>query len=236
MFRPSLIVILLPLLWLSAAQADTDKDRIKQHLEGKMSNSIEDITPTQVPGLYSVKLDGKLAYVSKDGKYLIQGSMFEVETGKNLTTLAVLDSIDDKDTVVFTPKNPKHTLTVFTDTSCGYCRKLHQEVPQLNANGVKVRYLLYPRAGPNSPTAATLESVWCSDNPQQALTTAKSGGAIPEKTCDNPINRNIELAQQMGLRGTPMIITDTGMVIPGYKPAEALLKDVYGDNYKVAQQ
>jgi thiol:disulfide interchange protein DsbC len=223
--RSSFIVLLLALLWVPASQG-ADADKIREQLQQTVGSSVADILPTRIPGLYSARIDGRMVYVSKDGQYLIQGSMYELKTGKNLTTLAVLDSISDKDTVVFSPKNPKHTLTVFTDTSCGYCRKLHQEVPKLNENGVKVRYLLYPRAGPTSTVAATLQSIWCADNQQEALTTAKAGGTIPEKQCDNPINKHIELAQQLGLRGTPMIITDSGEVIPGYKPADQLISDL----------
>jgi thiol:disulfide interchange protein DsbC len=225
MIKPPYFVALLAVMWVSLAQS-ADADKIRNELQKTVSGNIEEITPTAIPGLYSVRLDGRLVYVSKDGQYLIQGSMFELKTGKNLTTLAVLETISDKDTVMFSPKKPKHTLTVFTDTSCGYCRKLHQEVPKLNDNGVKVRYLLYPRAGPDSSVAATLQSIWCADNPQEALTTAKAGGAVEEKTCDNPISKHMALAQQLGLRGTPMIITDTGEVIPGYQTADQLISNL----------
>lgn len=225
-----LLILVLPLLisWSAttiAANADQIRDKLAKSLPAR---KIEDVKPTEVAGLYQVKIDGQLVYVTPNGNYLVQGSIYEVESGKNLTTLSILNTIHDSDTIVFAPKKVNHTITVFTDTSCGYCRKLHQEVPELNANGIKVRYLLYPRAGPDSPTAATLESVWCADNPQEAITTAKAGGKIPEKHCDNPIRANIELAQQLGLRGTPMIITDNGTVIPGYKPAKALIADLNG--------
>jgi thiol:disulfide interchange protein DsbC len=225
MIKPPYFVALLAVMWVSLAQS-ADADKIRNELQKTVSSNIEEIKATAIPGLYSVRLDGQLVYVSKDGQYLIQGSMFELKTGKNLTTLAVLETISDKDTLMFSPKKPKHTLTVFTDTSCGYCRKLHQEVPKLNENGVKVRYLLYPRAGPDSSVAATLQSIWCADNPQEALTTAKAGGAVETKTCDNPISKHMALARQLGLRGTPMIITDTGEVIPGYQTADQLISNL----------
>ncbi|MBN1378591.1 MAG: DsbC family protein [Gammaproteobacteria bacterium] len=224
MQRPPFFIALLATLWAFTTQA-SDLDTIQARLQKNVGNNsrVENVQPSAIPGLFSVKLDGQLVYVSKDARYLLQGSIFDVQSGKNLTTLAILDSIADKDTIVFSPKNPKHTLTIFTDTSCGYCRKLHQEVPKLNANGIKVRYLLYPRAGPNSQVGATLQSIWCAANPQQAMTTAKAGGSVPPKQCDNPIYKHIELAHQFGLRGTPMIITDSGQVIPGYQSAEQLI-------------
>jgi thiol:disulfide interchange protein DsbC len=229
MHRPLLIITLLTTLWVPVSQA-ADTDNIRTKLEKNLVNAkIEDIKPSVIPGLYRIKLDGQLVYASRDGSYLLHGSIFDVETGNNLTTLAVLESIKDKDTLVFAPKKTKHTVTIFTDTSCGYCRKLHQEVPKLNENGVKVRYLLYPRAGLQSRVASIMQSIWCADNQQEALTTVKAGGSVPNKQCDNPIEQHIELARQMGLRGTPMIVMDTGQVIPGYKPAEQLIADLNAD-------
>ena len=226
MIRLFLAAILIAMAWTSAIQAsDTDKVRA-QLMKTLHGSNVEDVEPSAITGVYSAKLNGKLVYISQDARFLIEGALYDLHTGKNLTTLSVMESISDSDTVVFSPKDPKHTITVFTDTSCGYCRKLHQEVPKLNANGIKVRYLLYPRAGPQSNVAAILQSIWCADNQQEAMTTAKTGGTVPSKQCDNPINQHMELAQQLGLRGTPMIITDSGSVIPGYKPADMLISDL----------
>ncbi len=226
MIRSFLLVLLIATTWTSAVQA-LDTAKVQAQLAKALGDArVENIQPSSLPGIYSVKLNGKLVYVSSDGRYLLQGSLFDLQTGSNLTTLSVMESIEDSSTIVFSPKEVKHTVTIFTDTSCGYCRKLHQEVPKLNANGIKVRYLLYPRAGPQSNVAAILQSIWCSDNQQEAMTTAKAGGTVPSKQCDNPINKHIELAQQLGLRGTPMLITDNGTVIPGYKPADMLISDL----------
>ncbi len=226
MIRLCLLVILTAAVWTSVSQA-SEMDKVRAQLMNALAgSSVEDVEPSAIAGIYSAKLNGKLVYVSQDARFLLEGSLYDLQTGRNLTTLSVMESISDTDTVVFSPKDPKHTITVFTDTSCGYCRKLHQEVPKLNANGIKVRYLLYPRAGPQSNVAAILQSIWCADNQQEAMTTAKTGGTVPLKQCDNPINQHIEVAQQLGLRGTPMIITDSGSVIPGYKPADMLISDL----------
>jgi len=112
---------------------------------------------------------------------------------------------------------------VFTDTECGYCVRLHKEVDQLLAGGVKVRYLGYPRAGTKSSSFDTLVSVWCADNPQQAMTDAKSGRAIEPRICDTDIARHMEVAELVGVRGTPTIVLQNGKTIPGYVPAGELI-------------
>jgi thiol:disulfide interchange protein DsbC len=113
---------------------------------------------------------------------------------------------------------------VFTDISCGYCRRLHAELDTLLDAGVRVRYLLFPRAGMGSQGQKDLESVWCADDPQAAMTNAKAGGKIEPKSCDNPIAKHVALAERVGLRGTPLIYTDSGEKIPGYREASALVK------------
>lgn len=217
-------LLIFPLTAPAASGLDTDEltKKLQQKFPGRQ---VQDIEPSPIDGIYQLSLEGAVLYT--DGDYLIQGDIFDLDTMSNLTKLNMIDSISDSDTVAFTPeKGADHTITVFTDTTCGYCRKLHQEVDKLNEAGIQVRYMLYPRAGLGSPAAQTLESVWCADNPQKAMTQAKAGKQIPEKSCENPIQEHIDLAHRMGLRGTPLIVTDKGHVINGYKPADQLIQDL----------
>jgi thiol:disulfide interchange protein DsbC len=125
--------------------------------------------------------------------------------------------------VVFPPAGPtKHTVTVFTDIDCGYCRKLHQEIADYNQQGIKVRYLMYPRAGVGSESYNKAVWVWCADDRQDAITRAKRGEEIPHKTCANPVKEQFELGQTLGVRGTPSIILENGQMVPGYVPAAQL--------------
>ena len=126
--------------------------------------------------------------------------------------------------IVYGPENPKRYVTVFTDIDCGYCRKLHNEVPELNAAGIQVRYLAFPRAGIGSNSHNKYVSVWCNDDPQASLTKAKSGRPVAKATCENPIAETYRLGQQIGVRGTPMIIYDDGKITPGYLPSKELIK------------
>ena len=124
---------------------------------------------------------------------------------------------------MFSPgPNPVASVLVFTDTDCGYCRKLHQEMADYNALGIEVRYVAYPRAGLGSPTYERMVSAWCAAEPLAALTRLKNGDSIPSKTCVNPVADQYELGQQIGLSGTPTIVLADGRMLPGYTPAAQL--------------
>ena len=194
---------------------------------------IETIAESAMPGLYQIQLKGgRLIYASADGQFLIQGYLFQLKDGGepvNLTeqeqsraVAASINAIPSGEMVVFAPKQPKTHITVFTDTDCGYCQKLHSEVAELNRLGVEVRYLAFPRQGLGSPGAQALTNVWCADDRQAAMTKAKAREELPQKTCENPIAEQYQLGQLIGVQGTPAIILADGQMIPGYQPAPQL--------------
>lgn len=227
--RSSFLLIMAVLFATASVAGDASKKssgnrNVAKELEAKLEAKVVGLRPSPIPGLLQGRVNGVLRYFSADGKYELDGSIVDVQSGRNLTTLAVLKGIPDSTTVVYSPKEPKYSVTVFTDTTCGYCRKFHEDVNELNANGVKVRYLLYPRAGPGSESAQTLENIWCADNPQQAMTDAKANRPIANKNCPHPIEKHIEYGHAFKLRGTPMIITGGGEIIPGYRPAPGLIQ------------
>ncbi len=200
--------------------------------------NVQQINNTPVPGLREVVLDGEVIYVSEDGRYLIQGNLVDLQGRRNLTEETrgklradTLAKLDEKDMVVFAPEGAvKHTITVFTDPDCPYCRKLHSEVPELNALGIKVRYLAFPRAGIDSPTYEKSVSIWCAADRKAAMTTAKDGGEVAKATCDNPVADELKLGIKLGVRGTPTIITETGHTFPGYVPAKELAAALDGES------
>ena len=178
-----------------------------------------------------------MLYGSADGTHIISGDMYRIENN-DLTNLAevrregrrqeLMAAIPAKDAWVFAAAGgkPKAVINVFTDVDCHYCRQLHLEVPKLNAMGIEVRYLGYPRAGIGSESYNKIVSAWCSADRDEALTTAKAGKAIPAKDCDNPIADQYDLGQRVGVTGTPAIITSSGRLIPGYRPAAVLAADL----------
>ena len=191
---------------------------------------IEDVTPTPLPGLYEVAVAGRVIYVSADGRYMVRGEIIDLERRLNLTELrrkvarvAELANHAEKDMIVFSPEQTKYTVTVFTDVDCGYCAKLHRGMVGYNELGIAVRYMAFPRAGIGSPSYHKMVSVWCADNPQEAIGIAKSRRPVEPKTCDNPVERQFEAGRALGVNGTPTIVLQDGSVVPGYvKPDELL--------------
>lgn len=191
-----------------------------------------------IPNLYQVMYGTEVIYISADGKYFLAGDLIEMETRKNLSEVAkqgvrndILKKQDNKP-VVFKAKDEKHVLTVFTDIDCPYCAKLHREVPELNKQGVTVKYLMFPRAGIKSESFKKAVSMWCADDQQKAMTDAKARKPIPSKTCDNPIAAQYDLGGDIGVTGTPALVTSSGRLIPGYVPADRLVKMLEADSQK----
>jgi thiol:disulfide interchange protein DsbC len=210
---------------IPAAVTDSVNSFLK---EGKKPSSI---SHSVVTGLYEVVVGSEVFYVSADGLYAVVGDIRDSKTGDNVTDskraelrIKELEKVDEKDTVVFTPaKETKYTVNVFTDVDCGYCAKFHQGIEELGNLGVKVRYLAFPRAGIGSKTYETMESVWCSDDRQKAMTDAKANREVPIKKCNNPLKDQYELGQRIGVRGTPALLLSDGELLPGYVPPQQLV-------------
>ncbi|EWC39097.1 DsbC family protein [Stutzerimonas stutzeri] len=213
-----------------AAEPDQAIRQALQKIQPDMP--IEAVAESPMPGLYQVQLEGgRQLYASADGQFVIQGYLYQFQNGQvvNLTEQAQsqavasqINSIPASEMVVFAPKNPKTHITVFTDTDCGYCQKLHSEVPQLNRLGVEVRYVAFPRQGLGSHGANTLASVWCAKDRQEAMNKAKAREELAAASCDTPIAKQYQLGQMIGVQGTPAIILANGQMIPGYQPAAQL--------------
>ena len=197
---------------------------------------IDAVYEVQLPGFYGLDLaGGQTLYGSADGKFLIAGDLYALNGG--LVNLAeerragrrkgLMDAQSTDDMVVFSPAGETRTYVhVFTDVDCGYCRKLHQEMADINALGIEVRYLAYPRAGIGSPTHDKLVSAWCADDPNAALTSLKNGMSIKPATCENATEAQYDLGQQVGVTGTPAIIAADGRLLPGYMPAARLAAEL----------
>lgn len=198
---------------------------------------IERVALSPLPGIYQLEISGgTVFYGTADGKYLFAGDLYELGES-DLINLAEQDrigkrqelmaAVDVDDMVIFPAGGErKAVINVFTDVDCGYCRKLHNEVPALNAMGVEVRYLAYPRAGIGSESYTKIVSAWCSDDPNEAITALKSGDSIPDNTCTNPVAAQYELGHAVGVSGTPAIVLEDGRLLPGYMPAEALAETI----------
>lgn len=231
------------------ALADSDQ-AIRTALQGLQPGlSIENISPSPVTGLYQVQLtSGQVLYASLDGKYLMQGNLFELRNGKpvNLTekawgsvVLRRLKEVPEALQVVFPAKEKKTHITVFSDVTCPYCRKLHGDIKELNDQGIEVRYLAWPREGLNSDGYRQMVGVWCAQDRQSAFTAAINGKPIANGECENPVADLYTLGQSLGVQGTPTIFLANGERVGGYIPAPELIKlalEAGADNNKQAAQ
>ncbi|MGR8998073.1 MAG: DsbC family protein [Gammaproteobacteria bacterium] len=199
-----------------------------------LKKALPDVNPdlikqSQIPGLFEVEAGPTLYYASPDGQYLIQGTMIDIKTMKNLTAPRVaearinsLNKIGLDKMIIFKPKTPRHRVFVFTDIDCAYCRKLHSEIDLYMKAGIEIRYLFYPRAGIGSTSWEKAVSVWCAKDRNDALTKAKKDEAIEKKQCDNPVAEHYALGNAMHATGTPMIVTEKGNLLAGYYNAGQL--------------
>jgi thiol:disulfide interchange protein DsbC len=191
---------------------------------------VDSIKTSPIPGYREVAIGGRVLYVSADGRYLIQGSLFDLNTRTSLTESSqatlrrgILAKVGPERRIIFAAAKPKHRVTVFTDIDCGYCRKMHQQMADYNKMGITIEYLFYPRAGVNSEAATKAVSVWCAADRRKALTDAKNERPVPKKTCANPIATDYALGQKMGFDGTPATYASDGSQVGGYMPPEQLL-------------
>lgn len=196
--------------------------------------SLEDVRLSPVTGIYEITHGANISYVSSDGKYAIAGDMIDLDSDANLSEARrrtirarMIGAIPDSEMVVYSPKEaPKYTITVFTDIDCGYCRRLHSQMAEYNRLGIRVRYLFFPRSGPNTESWHKAEQVWCSSNRADALTRAKNGETLNAPTCpaNNIVQRDFDLGQKLSVEGTPAIFLASGEVLGGYAPPSQLAK------------
>ena len=217
---------------VSFADQKIDIEKVRVELQKMIPQAASaEIVASPVEGVYRLQLQGNYAFAYVAGDYVLIGDLYDIKSQVNLGDQAssermasLLKDVPTSKMIIYGPENPKRYMTVFTDIDCGYCRKLHNEVPELNAAGIEVRYLAFPRAGIGSASHKKYVSVWCSDDQQTALTSAKAGATIAAASCDNPIEETYKLGKQLGVKGTPTIIFDDGTVAPGYVPSATLIE------------
>lgn len=203
------------------------RQSVSQLFDGAQVSSI-DLSP--LPGFYEVIVGPNLYYVTSDGKYLFEGILYDIDKHADLTSpkeekvaMEMIEQVGEENMVVFSPEEYQYTVTIFTDIDCGVCRKLHSEIKQYNDRGIKVRYLMYPRAGLGSQSFKKAANVWCAKDRKTAMTLAKAGKAIADEQCENPVAQQFQLGRQLGVKGTPAIFLENGMLVFGYMPANRLL-------------
>ena len=219
-------------LMVSSVQAAQTPVAVTAALERLLpGRTADEIVSAPLPGWYEAVFGARVFYLSEDGRYLFDGVLLDTQSRTNLTSQRMdrvraesLAAVSLDQMIVFGPKTPKHRVAVFTDIDCGYCRKLHQDMAEINALGIEIRYLWFPRAGVGSDSYDKAVSVWCSDDRKASITAAKQQQEVPQRSCDNPVQAQFELGQMIGVAGTPAMVLEDGSLLPGYLPPERLLQ------------
>ncbi len=219
----------------AAPGAALDADALKAKLNATMPElQLEAIRPSAIPGLFEVQRGALFGYVTADGRFLISGDLINLETGEELTEgsrkqmrIDTLAALGDQ-YIAFDPPRGKlqNAVTVFVDVDCGYCKKLHDELPSYNALGIGFRYVFFPRAGLGSDSERQLDAAWCSTDRKTAVTRAINGEKFTASACKTPTKQHYEVAAKLGVRGTPMMILPTGDIVNGYVPADRLAERI----------
>jgi len=200
--------------------AHADDAVIKQSL-AKLGVQSADIQSSPVPGMKKVLTSSGVLYVTEDGKHIIQGPLYDVSGSSpvNVTNQLLMGKLTqlEKEMIVYKAPQEKHVITVFTDITCGYCHKLHEEMKDYNALGITVRYLAFPRQGIQSQAEKDMKSIWCAKDRNKAFDDAMNGKAVPAASCDIDIADHYALGVQFGVSGTPAIVLSNGYVVPGYQ-------------------
>ena len=217
--------LLTALLITVSATAMASDAEIKSKLQALGAKNIE-VKDSPVKGLKTAVTDQGILYVSENGQYVLQGKMYEL-TNKGPVDVAgklLADKVNalKNEMIIYPAKNEKYVVTVFMDITCHYCHILHQQLKEYNDLGITVRYLAFPRGGMNE-TARQMEAIWTAKDPVFALNEAEKGNLPKELKTPNIVKRHYDLGVQLGVQGTPSIVTSTGELIGGYlKPKDLL--------------
>ncbi|WP_074012780.1 bifunctional protein-disulfide isomerase/oxidoreductase DsbC [Candidatus Sodalis sp. SoCistrobi] len=219
-------LVLLSFIALALSPLVHADDAAIKHSLSRLGIHSADIQPSPVAGLKTVLTESGVLYVSDDGRHVIQGPLYDVGSNHpvNVTNQLLSKRLNalQKEMIIFKAPQEKHVVTVFTDITCGYCHKLHEQIKEYNALGITIRYLAFPRQGLNSQTEKDMASVWCSANPKDAFNRAMNGGNVPAASCDIDISKHYTLGVQYGIQGTPAMLLDNGTLIPGYQSPKEL--------------
>ncbi|WP_369926937.1 DsbC family protein [Xanthomonas sp. NCPPB 2632] len=219
------------------AHAADDTQAVRAAVESLAPGiKVDSIAAAPMPGFYQVVASGRMVYVSADGRYMLNGNLIDLKAKTDLsaaswaaTRKVELAKVPASQRLVYAPANPKHTVTVFTDVDCGFCRQLHAHIDEFNKQGIAVEYVFWPReglkttSGNDTPSYTKAVSVWCSADRKNAFNQAMSGATPKAATCANPVKDEFELGERLGVNGTPTIVTENGDVVGGYvTPAQLL--------------
>lgn len=220
----------------AATETTTGNSRAEKEIATRLhelypSTRISDVHATAIDGIYEVVMGKNIGYTNSEGRYFMFGHIFDMTTQQDVTqqridALNVVNfaQLPLEDAIKTVRGKGQRVLAVFSDPDCPYCRKLEHELPRLD--NVTIYTFLMPLDGLHPESSKKAKAIWCSTNQSQALDNYMMNDEMPDmsKTCDNPIERNVQLGQKLNINGTPTLISGDGRVLPGMAPADQLEK------------
>ena len=214
----------------NSTSASYSIDDAKELFKEKYPNVKIDYVGMMNNNFFEIVVQDQIFYITPDLKNLLAGNIIDLDTGVNLTQnrissfrMSILSQIDASNAIIYKPKESSHILTIFTDTSCPYCKKLHKEINDLIDNNIEVRYLLFSRNGKDDAAYDEMMYIWCSEDRKLSVEKAFNDEDLLENECETPLDINNIFARNLRVNGTPMIFTEKGDVIPGYVPNRQII-------------
>ena len=181
---------------------------------------------TAVPGvIWGATLEGVPFLLSDDAQYITDGEISVIENGQfmGLDTAfesrknqSVFATLDDKQLINYPATTPeKAVIYVADDVNCPYCRRLHQQLPMLNAKGVTIKVIAYP-IYEQSPEQ--MRGIWCQGSDasrRKAFDKAMLKGEMtpaPASCKVDPITPNRDKAAGLAVIATPAIYREDGVL------------------------
>jgi thiol:disulfide interchange protein DsbC len=197
----------------------------------------EDLRATPIPGIFELTHGTDISYVTADAGFVFAGDLYKVassgdfpnlsESRRRELRLAMLSKVPESQMLIYGAPKSEHTITVFTDIDCPWCQRLHSQMADYNKLGIRVRYLFYPRSGPNTESWAKADAVWCAADRKEAFTRAKAGEQLQMKDCPgSPVGHDYQLGRDIGVTGTPGVVLASGELVPGYLSPPQMLAQI----------
>ena len=217
MLKKILTAIALIVVVSGAHAADNADKTVRAAIHSLLPLAVIDtVVKSNLPGFYEVIISGQIVYVTADGKYLLQGNLYNVPDKKDMTSARIaaireqaIKQLPASKQIIFAAKNPKHTVTVFTDLDCPYCRAFNKNVAAFNNAGISVNYVMFPLdIHPGAEKAAV--AIWCAADRKTALNEAMDGKNPGNATCKNPVAETKALGVSLGINATPTVLAEDG--------------------------
>lgn len=223
------LTMLFALMLSMAAQADDGAENLEKRLKDLYpATRIERVQTSEIPVLYEVTMGKNSAYTDATGRYFVFGHLYDMKTQRDLTAerMEKLQRIDFGqlpmgDAIKIVRGKGERVLAVFSDPDCPYCKRLEAELDKLG--NVTLYIFPYPLEGLHPEAVNKAVAVWCAPDRARAWVDLMKTGKVPAKrNCENPIQRNIQLAQRLGINGTPTMLSADGRMLPGAAPGDRI--------------